>query len=119
MLVPSKDLEYNADDEVLLPLFENDWLRMLLIRNRHSEDQVVVEIELSLPMESSESSNDNPYEILEMALMYLEFMKRLCDNGFSLQLVDRDWLWTASIDLSRSIEPETIFGILELPKKSR
>ena len=114
MLVPSKDLEYNADGEALLCLFENDWIRILLIRNRHSEERSIIEVELSLPSEIIDGDVYDTHQLLEQALFYLEFMKQLCSKGFILQLVDRDWLWTASISVSDDIE-ELILKSLVLP----
>ncbi len=112
MLVPSNELQFNADDEALLPLYENEWMRMLLIRNRHSDDNTIIDVELSLPSESLEVESCDSYDILEKAIFYLEFLKTLYSNGFTLQLVDRDWLWSASIHLTDEVE-EDILRLLQ------
>ncbi len=116
MLVPSKELEFNADGESLIPLFENEWVRMLLIRNQNSEGQATIEVELSIPHEYSELGDEDAYSLLETALLYLRFMKHLCERGFKLQLVDRDWLWTASIEFDLSKNEDDVLETLVYPR---
>ncbi len=113
MLVPSKDLEFNADDEHLLTLFQDEWLRILLIRKKDQDHMDTIEVELSLPPDDSSTHfEENADIILETALRYLNFMKHLSKNGFSLQLVDRDWVWTASIDVNDKSIKNDFFEIL-------
>jgi len=96
------ELDFNEDDQALNILYENAWVRILLLRHKNKAEKPIIEVELSIPNECPDDNYSNPYELLLTTLENLNFIKTLCDNGFSLQLVDRDWLWSASIEISES-----------------
>ncbi len=118
MLIPNEELEFNEDEQAVDTLFEDDWIRILLIRKRNS-DEIIIEVELSIPGESSNAvKNSSAHDLLMMTLHRLKFIQKLGDKGFSIQLVDRDWIWSASMELLDSNTSLDFFESLEPPSST-
>ena len=103
--------EYNEDGESVSLLFENEWVRILVIRQNDVSD-VTIEVESSLPQKcgtkasGSKLSKKETKQILLGALDHLQYLQDLGEIGFDLEIISQDCLWTASqifrneIDLS-------------------
>jgi len=94
-LVPLDEIEFNEDEESLSVLYENTWLRILLIKLKESPEQFSIDVEFSMPTLEEKSSTD-AYQILTLSLHYLEYIQSLNKMGFSLEVIGQDWLWIAS-----------------------
>ena len=92
-LASIEDLEFNVDGVSLTELYQDDWIRILVVREREISEFFTIEIEFSTP--TNETTSDNPTFLLSQAIDYLKYMQNLESIGFTLELVDHDWLWSA------------------------
>ncbi|MFW9966691.1 MAG: hypothetical protein ACFFEA_06000 [Candidatus Thorarchaeota archaeon] len=97
--------------------FEEERVRIVLTKD---DDIIYLEVEISgpsLPMLSGENGSTVTDCLKEAALRsveLLEYIIKLADNGFSLFLMDSEFLWTASIALEESPK-ETVLELLQPP----
>lgn len=93
-------------------LYSNDWIRILL--ERRPDDSVnSIEVEFSYPGVLGLEQTQLVDTILIM-IDYLHYILRLQKVGFVLDSIDDDFLWTASLEISK--EPENqLFEILVPP----
>ena len=83
---------FNEDGECTSLFFENDWLRILLIRTPKKPNFVSIEVEVSLPKQ-------NTHDLVSVLKAVNEnnlFLLKLCDLGFELDLIGFECMWTAS-----------------------
>ena len=93
-------------------LYSNDWIRILL--ERRPDDSVnSIEVEFSYPGVLGLDQTQLVDTILIM-IDYLHYILRLQKAGFVLDSIDDDFLWTASLEISK--EPENqLFEIIVPP----
>jgi hypothetical protein len=112
-LVPSV---INPEGESILTLCKTSWVRVLIVRKYSGPDSV--EVELSLP--DCDGSGMSPYSrelvdsLLSSMKKHLEYLERLLHEGFRLDLIANDCLWTASYEIRKSPEKE-FFDLLVPP----
>jgi hypothetical protein len=113
--------EYNEDGESVSLLFENEWVRILVIRQNDVSD-ITIEVESSLPQKcgtspsSSKSSKKETKQILLGALNHLQYLQELGEIGFDLEVISQDCLWTASQIFTKEIDL-SVFEKLCPPKE--
>jgi hypothetical protein len=88
-----EELSFNVDGVSLSELYQDDWIRILIVREKEESNYFTLEIEFSTP--SPERLDVQPSILLSQAIEYLKYMQRLEKMGFTLELVDQDWLWSA------------------------
>ncbi|MFX1301176.1 MAG: hypothetical protein ACFFDE_09580, partial [Promethearchaeota archaeon] len=104
-----------ADDhpERVVTIHETVWLRILLIHNLKNPDMVRLVVEVSfpnwvyeIPMAFNndeiikESSLSLPGVLKEMVI-HLEYLQKLSDVGFRLELLAEEGIWSASTELKQ------------------
>ena len=99
---PVSVAEYNEDGESVSLLFENDWVRILLIR-QNGDTNVTIEVESSIP-KNERSTSDTGKLTLNGALNHLYYLQALGDNGFTLEVIRQDCLWTATKTFGTEID---------------
>lgn len=93
-------------------LYSNDWIRILL--ERRPDDSVnSIEVEFSYPGVLGLDQTQLVDTILIM-IDYLYYILRLQKVGFVLDSIDDDFLWTASLEISKELENH-LFEILVPP----
>jgi hypothetical protein len=111
-LVPSA---LNQEGELILTLCKTSWVRVLIVRKYSAPDSI--EVELSLPDCDASGMNPYPREHVDTLLSgmkkHLEYLERLLHEGFRLDLIGNDCLWTASYEMDES--PENEFFELLVP----
>ncbi|MDF1540843.1 MAG: hypothetical protein P1Q69_18240 [Candidatus Thorarchaeota archaeon] len=112
-LAPIESLNFNEDEESLSVLYENGWLRIMLVKCRSTPEQFSIDVEFSMPA-IEENSNFDAHLVLTICLKYLRYIQRLYDHGFLLEVIGQDWLWIASKSFSEPPSLE-IFGYLIPP----
>ncbi|NHJ12488.1 MAG: hypothetical protein EAX95_02375 [Candidatus Thorarchaeota archaeon] len=94
---------FNEAGEAVSILFENNWVRILVIRTNVSSD-ITIEVESSLPREPvGQNDGLSPESILNGAIRHLYYLKELESIGFALDVIRQDCLWTASKTFSESV----------------
>ncbi|MFW9847976.1 MAG: hypothetical protein ACFFF4_02485 [Candidatus Thorarchaeota archaeon] len=96
-----ENLQFNADGVSLTELFRDDWIRILIVREEGTSECFSLEIEFSTPSIELDSKT-----LLSQAIEYLKYMQKLETLGFSLELVDQDWLWSAHRQFSKLPDPD-------------
>lgn len=100
-LVPSA---LNQEGELILTLCKTSWVRVLVVRKYSTPDSI--EVELSLPDCDAYGMNPYPRENADALLggmkKHLEYLERLIHEGFRLDLIGNDCLWTASYEMNES-----------------
>jgi len=95
---PSKE---NETGESVFALFQSSSLRILLLRSSEEPGIVSIEVEVWLPGNNSnndltEPDNEKLGVILTQMINHLQYLLRLHQSGFTLDVIKHDCLWTAS-----------------------
>ncbi|MFW9908038.1 MAG: hypothetical protein ACFFEF_05645 [Candidatus Thorarchaeota archaeon] len=101
MQVPLKETPFNEDGQHLDIVFQDNWIRIILLRDRYDSKSISIEVELSIPyIDTGSSSFSNADESISKILAHsidcLHYIQRLGEIGFELELVGRELLWSAS-----------------------
>jgi len=112
------------EEEFISILFENDWVRILAVRDTGAPEQRRIEVEVSLPPESISipPSHTSPDDLtgpevrsfVQNLIKHLEYLLRLADTGLTLGVMTREGIYTAYLDL-RDDPSDTMFDILLPP----
>ena len=106
----SSDLN-DAQESVSL-LHQDDWVRILLVRQLDKDAEITIEIESSLPLRAKgePAIKDGPLvasELLRGMIRTLEYLLSLEKMGFKLDIIGQDCMWTAYKDFNTP--PDTVF----------
>ena len=103
--IMSKSLASETMDnpEVIFSLWQSDWVRILLVRNVENPNWTTLEIESSLParIQGEHKNADDGLEIRELLtgmIKTLEYLIRLQEAGFTLDIIGQDCMWTAYLE---------------------
>ncbi len=102
------------DSESGMPslLFRNDWIRILLVKQSYRSAHSIV-VELSQP-DRIDPAQIKPEFMISTLIIYLQYLLRLDNNGFELEIMQDDILWIATLEIS--VEPKMeLFEILAPP----
>ena len=125
---PKNELSYNEHGESVVILCQSEWIRILVIQFQDSANLVSIEVEFSLPARSEtvssgvrensdlEKAEHETKKLANQVIEHLRYMTLLQDEGFSLDLIGQECLWTASRDLQESPSQE-FFELLNPPSK--
>jgi hypothetical protein len=125
---PAKELSFNEHGESVAILCQSEWVRILVIQRKDPADLVSIEVELSLPARSTtlpsgmrekddlEKTERDTKKLANQVIEHLHYMTHLQDEGFTLDLIGQECLWTASRDLKESPRQE-FFELLSPPSK--
>ena len=123
---PAKELRFNEHGESVAILCQSEWVRILVIQRQDPANLVSIEVELSLPARSTKVSSgirqkDDLKEadtkvLAEQVIEHLRYMTLLQDEGFTLELIGQECLWTASRDLQESPRQD-LFELLTPPSE--
>jgi hypothetical protein len=111
-----KDSDLNDASEAITTLHQDDWLRILLIRQIDTPKLVTIEVESSLPLKAqglpsiSDASNETR-GMLEGMIQTLKYLLNLESQGFNLDIIGQDCMWTAFRDFDVPIN-SSVFDIL-------
>ena len=86
--------------EIITSLWQSDWVRILLVRNIDNPECTTIEIESSLPLHiQGEYKNIEDglktRDLLNGMISTLEYLLRLQEAGFTLDIIGQDCMWTA------------------------
>ncbi len=104
----------DAENEKPFILYSNDWIRILLVR-RPDESANSIEVELTHPGVLGQDQTQLADAILEL-IAYLKYLLQLRKVGFALDLIEDDFLWTATLEISTD-PTDQIFEVLVPPNK--
>lgn len=120
---PLPKVTSNEDGEIVFTLYQTEWLRILVVRSVKESQVISIEVEISLPRGLSdqkprrqESNDEDVNGTLEIMIEHLRYMQRLQSEGFTLDIIRQDCLWTASKEFKK-IPSQSLFKLL-LPPKS-
>ncbi len=127
----SKPIEFALTDdhpERVVTIHETVWLRILLIQNLKNPDIVRLVVEVSFPSwvyalpvvlnndEVIKESSRNLPDILKEMVIHLEYLHKLSDVGFRLELLAEEGIWSASTELKQPPSKELFNALVH--KKS-
>jgi hypothetical protein len=99
---PMKD---SVNESVSL-LFNNDWVRIMIIRDSQSADVCSIEVEVSVPScmidpssIESESQQELAITFIEQTISHLEYLLKLRELGFLLGILSTDCVWSATLEV--------------------
>ncbi|MGY5856243.1 MAG: hypothetical protein RTS72_06555 [Candidatus Thorarchaeota archaeon] len=114
----------SEDEESVCILWQNDWVRILTVRNFDAPEKWRIEVEVSLPSElmlaTSQQSHTNTHageeakRFVQNLIKHLEYLLRLDNEGLILGLMSRDGLWTAYLEIDDP-PPDSLFKALIPP----
>ncbi|MFX1330536.1 MAG: hypothetical protein ACFE9W_03195 [Promethearchaeota archaeon] len=123
---PAKELRFNEHGESVAILCQSEWVRILVIQRQDTANLVSIEVELSLPARSTKASSGirekgdlkeaDTKVLADQVIEHLRYMTLLQDEGFTLELIGQECLWTASRDLQESPRQE-FFELLTPPSE--
>ncbi|MFX0044436.1 MAG: hypothetical protein ACFE8Z_01185 [Candidatus Hermodarchaeota archaeon] len=123
MEAPVDETTVNENGESLSTLCQSEWVRILVIRRPSTPDLVTIEVEVSLPspvvqvseVDGTDSeTEDNGTDLLHQAIEHLHYISRLRNNGFTLDVVGQECLWTAFRNFTES-PVSNVFDLLRPP----
>jgi len=118
----------NDQPERVVTIHETVWLRILLIHNLKNPDIVRLVVEVSFPnwvYEIPMSSNNDEIikesslripGVLKELVIHLEYLQKLSDVGFRLELLAEEGIWNASTELKQPPSKELFKALV--PTKS-
>ncbi len=109
----------SEDEECISILYENDWVRILGVRNTDNPEEKRIEVEVSLPLGSVSTPLDDITGIevesfIQNLIKHLEYLLSLADSGFTLDVMTREGIYTAHLELENS-PSDTMFDVLLPP----
>jgi len=102
--------------EVIFNLHQNDWIRILLVRNVENPEITTIEVESSLPLRVKGEHIEvedavQTCQLLEGMIDTLKYLLRLQESGFKLDIIGQDCMWTAYMEFD-VMPDEEIFQVL-------
>ena len=120
-------LECNEDGESNVRLHQTRWVRILVIRNLVDTSRVSIVVELALPKyaysratgcqekaEYESMMTVDTYVLLEGMITHLQYLRKIHESGFDLELIEHGCLWIASRDFTE-MPNENTFKLLLPP----
>ncbi|MHA1964189.1 MAG: hypothetical protein ACXACG_05640 [Candidatus Thorarchaeota archaeon] len=99
----------SSDEEAVCVLWQNEWVRILTVRDSDSSEKWRIEVEVSLPSELISTTSPQPStdthsgeevkRFVQCLMKHLEYLLRLNDEGLTLGVMTRDGLWTAYLEI--------------------
>lgn len=114
----------SESEESVSVLCQNDWVRILTVRDSDTLDKWRIEVEVSLPSELMSITSQQPptdnhsgeevKRFVQDLIKHLEYLLRLDDEGLTLGVMSRDGLWTAYLEIDDP-PPDSLFRALIPP----
>ncbi len=111
LVLPLTISKFNEENEQLFVFHKTDWIRIILVR-RVNDIGNTIEIELSLP--DNINTTHVQLESITTLIDYLNYFLELQKFGFQLEVMEQDFLWTATIEVNEHIDDD-LFEILVPP----
>ena len=112
LVSPINPVECNAAGEEITTIYESDWVKIFIIRNLDSSEEILVEVELSLP------SKLNYVEVVSDMTQNLTYIQELLNQGFELCVIKEECLWVASQRFSVVPDDSILEALLHLRTQS-
>ncbi|MHA2426750.1 MAG: hypothetical protein ACXADB_01780 [Candidatus Hermodarchaeia archaeon] len=125
---PIKSALTDDPPERVVTIHETLWLRILLIRSLKNPDLVRLVVEVSFPNwvyalpvalnneEIIKETSRSLPDVLKEMLIHLEYLHKLSDVGFRLELLAEEGIWSASTELKQPPSKELFKALI--PTKS-
>jgi len=110
MTLPPPD----ESEESVSVLCQNDWVRILTVRDSETLALWRIEVEVSLPSQIESESGKDAKNFLQNLIRHLEYLLQLDDKGLTLGVMSRDGLWTASLEIE-DLPSDSLFKALIPP----
>ena len=102
------------NEESVTVLCQNDWVRILTVRDSDTLDRWRIEVEVSLPSQINSEYEGNVKRFIQSFIRYLEYLLRLDNEGLTLSVMSRDGLWTAYLEIE-DLPSDSLFKVLIPP----
>lgn len=110
--------QYNEEGEFITTLAETAWIRLYVIRVLVDPESVTIEVEFSLPKaivsQPCKPKMKKGQKNLTDMITHLEYLRRLYENGFTVEFTGCECLWTATRTFSKQPK-EDLFTVLQPP----
>lgn len=104
----------DESEESVSVLFQNDWVRILTVRDSDTLNRWRIEVEVSLPSQVDSESGKDVKNFIKNLIKHLEYLLCLDDVGLTLGVMFRDGLWTAYLDID-DLPEDDLFEALVPP----
>lgn len=108
------NLSLNDNEESVSVLYQNDWVRILAVRDLDISKNWRIEVEVSLPRQTYPESQKNVKHFIHNLIKHLEYLLRLDDERLKLGVMSQDSLWTAFLDFD-NLPQDSLFKALIPP----
>ena len=115
---PLSALQENAAGEFVRIIGVSEWVQIAFIRH---DDELGIEVEVSLPASACRQSNrdsSNQLELLQGMMSHLLYIKKLMEHGFTLSIIREDCLWVAS-HLAKERPSSDVFDVIVPPTENQ
>lgn len=109
----SKQLSPNEEESVCV-LWQNEWVRILIVCDSDILDKWRIEVEVSLPSQNDPRSEEDIKKFIQNLIKYLEYLLRLDNEGLTLSVISRDGLWIAFTEIE-NLPPDNLLKALIPP----
>jgi hypothetical protein len=104
----------DGNEESVTVLCQNDWVRILTVRDPDTSDMWRIEVEVSLPSHIDPKSDKDVRNFIQHLTKHLEYLLRLDAEGLTLGVMSRDGLWTAHLEVE-NLPSDGLFKTLVPP----
>ena len=104
----------DESEEFATVLCQNDWVRILTVRDGETLTMWRIEVEVSLPSQIESESGKEAKNFLQNLIRHLEYLLQLDDEGLTLGVLSRDGLWTAYLEIE-DLPSDSLFKALVPP----
>ncbi|MHA2025584.1 MAG: hypothetical protein ACW98U_06745 [Candidatus Thorarchaeota archaeon] len=107
------------EEESVSVLYENNWVRIFVIKTTEMPKKTRIEVEVSLPQEAILTPEDlagsELRNFVQSLIRHLEYLLRLADEGLTLGVMTREGIYTACLEVKDT--PSDILLDILLPPK--
>ena len=118
-------LKTNHNGEYYNIVYETDWVRVLLIRSNENPRFLTIDIEITLPnqciyneLNQDEIAKSEYQNLMKETLIalkkHIDYIVELQENGFTIEMFGREFLYSASKEVECNDNPEKVISSIPI-----
>ncbi len=121
-----KELDTNEDGEHCATICQNEWVRILLVRNQADPSIFIIDVEMAIPnlsqFDATTNQDVNDYKkqneirsLMSCVKTHIDYLISLQDAGFVLEMLGREFLCTATLEFTLEEDIKPILSDVLIP----
>ncbi len=106
---PLSQLCFDGGCEYTGTLFENSWLRILLIRQVKNPEYIRIELELqTCPFDTETKDIDAATAMIQTLILHMQYTSRLVQAGFDSRIIENSCVWSLNKEFNGEVDEDTL-----------